>query len=157
MLTQILETPKKQIHSGKQMKQVSVEGSQQRKYLSDSHVLSLSYIFLFSSANNYVLSKLPPDEQKLIMKSLNAKEHLKLVNNEVMNACQQTNSILNDEEMTMDKAEEAIDEIKSAGQNKGVKIASKIVSNLSFKILNTVLTTNSKERLLSLLRMYVLF
>jgi hypothetical protein len=61
------------------------------------------------------------------MKSLNAKEHLKPVNNEVMNACQQMYSILNDEEMTMDKAEEAIDEIKSASQNKVVKIASKII------------------------------
>lgn len=107
----------------RRFRQVSMEGAQQRKYLLDSRVLSLSYIFLFSSANNCVLSKLLPDEQKVIMKSLNAKEHLNPVNNEVMNACQQTHSILNNEEMTMDKAEEAIDEIKSASQNKSVKIA----------------------------------
>jgi hypothetical protein len=40
-------------------RQVPVEGAQQRKYLSDNRVLSSSYIFLFSSANNCVISKLP--------------------------------------------------------------------------------------------------
>lgn len=40
-------------------RQVPVEGAQQRKYLSDSCVLPLSYFFLFASANNCVISKLP--------------------------------------------------------------------------------------------------
>ncbi|KAG0738426.1 hypothetical protein G6F57_012260 [Rhizopus arrhizus] len=54
-------------------------------------------------------------------------------------------SILNDEEMTMDKAEEAIDEIKSASQNKGVKTASKIISNLCFKLLNNHRSNNQMQ------------
>lgn len=47
--------------------------------------------------------------------------------------------------MTMDKAEEAIDEIKSASQNKGVKTASKIISNLCFKLLNNHRSNNQMQ------------
>ncbi|ORE18054.1 hypothetical protein BCV71DRAFT_180289, partial [Rhizopus microsporus] len=49
-------------------------------------------------------------------KSLYIKEHLKPVNSEVVNVYLQMHIILNHEEMTIDKAEEAIDEIKSANQ-----------------------------------------
>ncbi|ORE09159.1 hypothetical protein BCV72DRAFT_202246, partial [Rhizopus microsporus var. microsporus] len=49
-------------------------------------------------------------------KSLKVKGHLEPVNNEVMNAYQRMHITLNDEGVTMGKAEEAIDEIKLANQ-----------------------------------------
>lgn len=115
-------------------RQVSIQGAQLRKYLSDSRVLSLSYIFLLSSIDNCALSKLAPQDQKLIMKNLNTKEHLKPVDNEVMNACQKMHYLLNDDDIDRDGAEEAVDEIKLSGRNKNVKIASKIVSSILSKL-----------------------
>ncbi|KAI9339736.1 hypothetical protein BD770DRAFT_476716, partial [Pilaira anomala] len=54
----------------------------------------------------------PPDHQKVILRSLNSKQHLKPIDPEVMIACQQMHSILINDEMTLDEAEEAIDRIK---------------------------------------------
>ncbi|KAI9247754.1 hypothetical protein EDC94DRAFT_625569 [Helicostylum pulchrum] len=51
-------------------RQTSVEGAQQRMYLSNNRVLSLSYIFLFSSHDNCVLKKLSFLYQSKIIKSL---------------------------------------------------------------------------------------
>lgn len=120
----------------RQFRQASVEGAPQRKCLSNSRVISLSFIFLFSLANNCVLSKLLPDRQKVILWSLNSKQHLKPIDPEVMIACQQMHSILINDEMTLDKVEEAIDRIKATSQNTFVKIATIIVSNLSTKFCN---------------------
>lgn len=129
----------------RQFRQASVEGAQQRKFLSNSRVLSLSFIFLFSLANNCVLSKLPPDHQKVILRSFNSKQHLKPIDPEVMIACQQMHSILINDEMTLDEAEEAIDRIKATSQNTCVKIVTKIVSNLSIKFFNRHNSNNQTQ------------
>ncbi|EIE77854.1 hypothetical protein RO3G_02558 [Rhizopus delemar RA 99-880] len=129
----------------RQFRQVSVEGAQQRKFLSNSRVLSLSFIFLFSLVNNCVLSKLPPDHQKVILRSFNSKQHLKPIDPEVMIACQQMHSILINDEMTLDEAEEAIDRIKATSQNTCVKIVTKIVSNLSIKFFNRHNSNNQTQ------------
>ncbi|CEJ05390.1 hypothetical protein RMCBS344292_19332 [Rhizopus microsporus] len=52
------------------------------------------------------------------MKNLNTKEHLKPVDDEVMNACQKIHHVLNDDDIDRDRAEEAVDEIKSSSPNK---------------------------------------
>lgn len=117
-------------------RQVSIQGAQLRKFLSDSRVLSLSYIFLLSSIDNCALSKLAPQDQKLIMKNLNTKEHVKPVDDEVMNACQKIHCLLNDDDVDRDGAEEAVDEIKLSSPNKRVKIALKIISSMLFKLVD---------------------
>ncbi|KAG1460270.1 hypothetical protein G6F56_005988 [Rhizopus delemar] len=129
----------------RQFRQASVEGAQQRKFLSNSRVLSLSFIFLFSLANNCVLSKLPPDHQKVILRSFNSKQHLKPIDPEVMIACQQMHSILVNDEMTLDEAEEANDRIKATSQNTCVKIVTKTVSNLSIKFFNRHNSNNQTQ------------
>lgn len=51
-------------------------------------------------------------------------------------ACQQRYNTLINDELTLDEAEEAIDQIKAASKNTCAKIAAKIVTNLSIKFLN---------------------
>lgn len=66
--------------------------------------------------------------------------------------------VLNDDEITTEKAEGVIAEIKSASQSIEVKITSKIVSNLPLNVLNNHSANNqSMERSFSLLRVYSLF
>ncbi|KAL4206533.1 hypothetical protein AB4K20DRAFT_1997483 [Rhizopus microsporus] len=126
-------------------RQVSIQGAQLRKFLSDSRVLSLSYIFLLSSIDNCALSKLAPQDQKLIMKNLNTKEHLKPVDDEVMNACQKIHHVLNDDDIDRDRAEEAVDEIKSSSPNKSVKLALKIISSILFKLVDNHKSNNQTQ------------
>lgn len=113
--------------------------------MSDSRVLSLSYIFLLSSIDNCALSKLAPQDQKLIMKNLNTKEHLKPVDDEVMNACQKIHHVLNDDDIDRDRAEEAVDEIKSSSPNKSVKLALKIISSILFKLVDNHKSNNQTQ------------
>lgn len=126
-------------------RQVSIQGAQLRKFLSDSRVLSLSYIFLLSSIDNCALSKLAPQDQKLIMKSLNTKEHLKPVDDEVMNACQKIHYVLNDDDIDKEGVEEAVDEIKLSSPNKSVKIASNIISSMLFTLVDNRKSNNQTQ------------
>ncbi|RCH85782.1 hypothetical protein CU097_008094 [Rhizopus azygosporus] len=66
------------------------------------------------------------------MKNLNTKEHLRPVDDEVMNAYR-------------DGAEEAVDEIKSSSPNKSVKIALKIISSILFKLVDNHKSDNQTQ------------
>lgn len=50
-------------------RQKSIEGVQMRRYLSNSRILSLSYIFLLSAADNCTVSKFLPNKQRAIITS----------------------------------------------------------------------------------------
>lgn len=79
------------------------------------------------------------------MKSLNTKEHLKPVDDEVMNACQKIHYLLNDDDIDRDGAEEAVDKIKLSSLNKSVKIALKIISSMLFKLVDNHKSNNQTQ------------
>lgn len=79
------------------------------------------------------------------MKNLNTKEHLKPVDDEVMNACQKIHHVLNDDDIDRDRAEEAVDEIKSSSPNKSVKLALKIISSILFKLVDNHKSNNQTQ------------
>lgn len=79
------------------------------------------------------------------MKNLNTKEHLKPVDDKVMNACRKIHHLLNDDDIDRDGAEEAIDEIKVSSPNKSVKIALKIISSMLFKLVDNHKSNNQTQ------------
>lgn len=79
------------------------------------------------------------------MKSLNAKEHLRSIGNEVMNVCQGIHRILSDDDIDRNGAEEAVDKIKLSSSNKEVKIALQIISSMIFKLVDNHKSNNQTQ------------
>lgn len=132
-------------HVLRKFRQVSVEEAQMRKYLSNSRILSLSYIFLFSSIDRCAISKMAPRDQLLIMKSINEEEEYTLVDGEVINACREIQLIAANQKLTKDEAEDAIARLKTNSNNKDIKLASNIVSDCLFRFLNNTTSNNHNQ------------
>ncbi|KAG0166077.1 hypothetical protein DFQ28_007752 [Apophysomyces sp. BC1034] len=92
----------------REYRQKSVEGAQMRRNLSDARILSLSYIFLLSPTQRCVMSRLSLAEKNSLVKTLNVKEYLELVDDEVILACRKVQVLMTDDEKSDNEIEEAI-------------------------------------------------
>ncbi|CAO3651087.1 unnamed protein product [Mucor hiemalis] len=123
----------------------SIEGAQMRKHLSDSRVLSLSYVFLLSQTDRCLLTTMSPTIKAIIIKDLNIKKNFKRVESDVVSACREMQLIVEDEEKTDEEKDEELLLIRSQSNNNDVKIAVRIVSGLLRRLTTYKIPGNRKE------------
>ncbi|KAG1145670.1 hypothetical protein G6F37_004475 [Rhizopus arrhizus] len=119
----------------------AIRGAQMRKILSNSRILSLSYIFLLPKAYPCVLSKMSPTEKSVIIRSLDIKKIYKPVDERVVIRCHRINKMLQEDDLDENEYDDRLDEMMMRCDNQDEKVAVKIISSLLY----TVLNNNSKK------------
>ncbi|CEP10661.1 hypothetical protein [Parasitella parasitica] len=142
----------------REYRQITENGAQIRKNLSDIRILSLSYIFLISDKDHCSLSRLLPEQQLAVMKDLNLKEYWEFMEDDVLIACRKMQKILYNEDMDEEEREDAIDLIKKSSNSRHIKTAVKITKDIVPHIFNKFLNRQEGEanQIIELLRPFLL-
>ncbi|KAG0941112.1 hypothetical protein G6F32_008545 [Rhizopus arrhizus] len=142
----------------REYRQITENGAQMRKNLSDIRILSLSYIFLISDDDHCSLSRLLPKQQLAVMKNFNLKQYLEFMEDDVLIACRKMQRSLYNEEMCEEEREDTIDLIKNSRNSRYIKTAVKITKDIIPHIFNKFLNRQEGEanQIIELLRPFLL-
>ncbi|KAG1165015.1 hypothetical protein G6F36_013555 [Rhizopus arrhizus] len=143
----------------KEYRQITENGTQMGKHLSDIRILSLSYIFLISEKKHCSLSRLLPEQQLAVMKALNLKQYLEFMEDDVLIACRKIQKSLYNEDMDEEEREVAIDLINNSSNSRHIKTAVKIAKDIiphifSNKFLNR--QEGEANQIIELLRLFLI-
>lgn len=92
-----------------------------RKELSDTRIFSLSNIFLISNIRTCFLTRLDPEQRRAIIRTLDTKKGLRLLDDGVIITCRNVHRVLTDDEENDDDMNDRLDQIKQHQQRiKGI-------------------------------------
>lgn len=111
-------------------RQLSIAGAQNRRYLSTGRTLFLSYLLLFWTIDQCVLSGFTPADQKRVMNQLKSTMPCPRVESAVYISCRDMHLLVSYETKNKDEISDGLARIRTQTDNKNIKMLANVVSDL---------------------------